>query len=260
MPVHSPQRQLAIITPVHESHVSFLPDAWESIARQVLPSGWSLRWHVSEDGPPSNCKTFLESLTDTRIDYSASFDRGGAAEARNLALTRIDADFVCIMDADDMLVDGSLARTIEMLAAGNDWVGSSALDGPNGSQPRSTGYSARLDSQRQMPSEALPFVAAEWNGPVVRGRIRQCWEVHAVILFHPATWATRTEHLWEVGGWPGLVRDEDTACILAVSDRHDRWVRAEPAIIYRHHQHQTSQLRSPMPERIEFNRRRIITN
>lgn len=87
------------------------------------------------------------------------------------------------------------------------------------------------------------------------GRIRQCWEIHAVIPFHPATWTTRTDYLWEVGGWPGLARDEDTACILAVTDRHDGWVLEEPAIIYRHHQHQTSQLRSPVHERIEFIRR-----
>lgn len=38
----------------------------------------------------------------------------------------------------------------------------------------------------------------------------------------------------------------------AVSDRHDGWVLAEPAIIYRHHQHQTSQFSSLMFERIEF--------
>lgn len=249
-------RQLAIITPVHESHVSFLPDAWQSIANQVLPPGWSLRWHVREDGPPSNCEAFLETLADARIDYSASFNRGGVAEARNMALTRVDAEFVCVLDADDMLVDGSLARTIEILSAGNGWVGSSALDGPDDLQPRFTGYSARLDSQRRMPPDALPFVPAAWHGPTAPGRIRECWEVHAVIPFHPATWATRTEHLWEVGGWPGLARDEDTACILAVSDRHGGWVLTEPAIIYRHHESQTSQLSNPMDERIEFIRRR----
>lgn len=253
--MHPPNRQLAIVTPVHVSHSMFLPDAWESIARQVLPPGWSLRWHVREDGPPSSCRNFLGSLSDARIDYSASFDRGGAAEARNLALTRVDAEFVCILDADDILLDGSMARTITLLAAGNGWVGSSALDGPDDLQPRSTGYSARLDSQRRMPSQALPFSAAAWRGKLASGRVRQCWESHAVIPFHPATWATRTEYLWEVGGWPGLARDEDTACILAVTDRYDGWVLEEPAIVYRHHPLQTSQLRRPNPERIEFIRR-----
>lgn len=218
--------------------------------------GWSLRWHVREDGPPSMCKTFLEALSDMRIDYSASFDRGGAAEARNLALTKVDSDFVCVLDADDILLRGSLARTIGVLATGNGWVGSSALDGPDDRQPRSMGYSARLDPQLRMPSEALPFDTAAWHGSMAIGRIRHCWEAHAVIPFHPATWATRTEFLWEVGGWPGLTRDEDTACILDVTDRHGGWVLEEPAIFYRHHQHQTSQLRNPMPERVEFIRRR----
>ena len=255
MPVQSRRQQLAIITPVHASHVSFLPDIWASIANQILPYGWSIRWHVREDGPPSNCRAFLESLADARIDYSASSECGGAAEARNLALARVDSDFVCIRDADDILVEGSLARTIEMIVAGSGWVGANALDGPTNLKPRSTGYSARLDAQMQMPSSAVPFSAATWLGKMEFGRVRQCWEIHAVIPFHPATWTTRTDYLWEVGGWPGLARDEDTACILAVTDRHDGWVLEEPAIVYRHHQFQTSRLRRPMSERIEFIRR-----
>lgn len=158
----------------------------------MLPPGWSLRLHVREDGSPSNCKTFLESVTDTRIDYSASFDRGGAAEARNLALTRVDADFVCIMDADDMLVAGSLARTIDLIRSDECLRRRYLLLLPNG-------------TARQYVSED----ALVWR-------------------------ATKKLHA------------------SAVSDRHDGWVLAEPAIIYRHHQYQTSRLSSLMSERIEF--------
>jgi glycosyltransferase involved in cell wall biosynthesis len=215
-----------------------------------------MRWYVQEDGAESVVKQFVDSLDGGVASYAASGSRGGAAEARNLALARSHGEVVMMLDADDRLTDGAVHRVIEALENGRMWCGFGALDERNGeTTKRDGGYSMRLGSDRVPPQEASSFVADEWMGECERGAMRACWEQHGVLPFHPATFATYSRWIWDVGGWPGLARDEDTALILAITDRHAGVVCSEANIAYRRHQSQTSQLVSPNDARLEFIRR-----
>lgn len=253
-------RQLSIITPVAAAHGGLLVDAWRSIRDQRMPAGWVLRWYVQEDGPASAVREFVGSLGAEAADYAASGSPGGAAEARNLALARTTGEFVMLLDADDRLTAGAATRVIATLSATFGWCGFAALDERDGTVThRDGGYSLRLGTQRDVPPESSRFDQGQWVGEVERGAVRECWERFAVLPFHPATFAADARLIWKVGGWPALSRDEDTALILAVSDEHRGVVSAEPNIVYRRHDHQTSRIVPPSDERLTFIRRRIRT-
>lgn len=249
-------REISIVTPVGGSHAGLLAEARDSIRAQAVPAGWTMRWYVQEDGPASSVRDVLAPLGGSVVDYSASGSPGGAGEARNLALARSRGEIVMLLDADDVLLDGAVARVVEALESGGMWCGFGALDDRDGRRTgRTGGYSLRLGTRAVAPAEADGFVVSDWEGDVGRGRLRECWERFAVLPFHPATFAAHSRLIWEVGGWPALARDEDTALILAVSDRHPGVVSREPNIAYRRHADQTSRLVAPLDERVEFIRR-----
>jgi glycosyltransferase involved in cell wall biosynthesis len=204
-------------------------------------------------------EAFVESLGTSVAEYAASQTPGGVAEARNLALARCDGLVVMLLDADDQLTDGAVARVISGLESGHMWCGFAAIDDRAGVRTqRDGGYSMRLGADEAAPKEAVGFVAPEWVGQVRPGAIRGCWNKFGMLPFHPATFATYARRIWEVGGWPGLSRDEDTALILAITDRHGGVVVSEPNVVYRHHAWQTSRLVIPNDERIAFIQRRTL--
>jgi len=250
-------REISIITPVAGPHVALLPQAWESIKSQDVPRGWKIRWYVQEDGPASSAQSFVQGLGDGLAEFSTSGSAGGAAEARNLALSRSNGEVVMLLDADDQLTAGAVQRVVASLQSGNMWCGFGALDNRDGTHSsRTGGYSLRLGTDRVAAPESAQFNDKAWLGRVMRGAMRQCWEQFGVLPFHPATFATYAQWIWDSGGWPGLARDEDTALILSITDKHSGIVSDEPNIMYRRHVEQTSQRVPPNDERLAFIRRR----
>lgn len=250
-------RELSIITPVAGSQTALLADAWESIKLQHIPQGWRIRWYVQEDGFALTAQSFVRSLDHSMVEFAASGSMGGAAEARNLALARCHGELVMLLDADDQLTIGAIQRVIDSLQAGHMWCGFGVLDNRDGIHSmRVGGYSLRLGTDGKAPLESALFNDKVWMGKVMRGAIRQCWEQFGVLPFHPATFATYARWIWDAGGWPGLARDEDTALILSISDKHSGLVSNEPNILYRKHADQTSQRVPPNDERLTFIRRR----
>ena len=251
-------REVSVITAVSASHTRFLPEVWRSLSSQDLPENWKFRWYVQEDGEPSEIRSFIQSLGPEVADYASSGGQGGVAEARNLALARTSGEVVVLLDADDQLTQGAIGRALQMLQRGYEWCGFSAVDDHDGQiSMREGGYSARLNNNGSMPPEANSFVRLEWVKDFAKGKLRSCWEEFGVFPFHPATFATATQLLWDVGGWPALARDEDTALILAISDIHHGIVCEEANLIYRRHALQTSRNIAPNAERIRFIRRRM---
>lgn len=245
--------EVSIITPVAADHAEYLRDAWQSLAAQEIPRGWRIRWYVQEDGAESDVRRFVDTLDVNVVDYAASGTPGGVAEARNLALARCDGDIVMMLDSDDRLTAGAIARVVESLDSGNMWCGFGALDDRGGELSARDGrYSLRIASDGLPYPPTREFDHDAWLGQIRRGALRNCWSECGVLPFHPATFATFTRWMWDVGGWPGLARDEDTALILAISDKHDGVVHDEPNILYRRHDHQTSRRVAPNNERIRF--------
>ncbi|MFZ9868915.1 MAG: glycosyltransferase [Ilumatobacteraceae bacterium] len=250
-------REVSIITPVRSGHADYLAEAWESVRGQRVPLGWFVRWYVQEDGPTSTVRDFVASLDSTQAEYAASGVPGGAAEARNLALARSDGEVVMLLDADDQLAPGAVERVLTSLDFGHMWCGFAAVDQRGGQlHVRDGRYSARLDSSGTVVGDERDFDASEWMGEVPRGSLHTCWDTYGVLPFHPTTFSTYTRWIWEVGGWPGLSRDEDTALILAISDAHAGMVSGEVNVHYRRHREQTSRQVPPLTERIRFITRR----
>lgn len=251
-------REVSVITAVRSDYGQFLPEAWRSLSSQELPANWRFKWYVQEDGEPSEIRSFIQSLAPEAADYASSGSHGGVAEARNLALSRTTGEVVMLLDADDQMTAGAITRSLQVLASGYEWCGFAAVDDNEGQiSMRDGGYSARLNDDGSMPTEANRFVRSEWVRDSAAGALRSCWDEFGLFPFHPATFATATQLVWDVGGWPALARDEDTALILAISDRHHGVVSDEANLIYRRHALQTSRNIAPNSERIKFIRRRM---
>lgn len=90
---------IAVVTPCHRA------ERWIGAAvRSVLAQSWPHweHWIVSDDGADYEALLAAEGLRDPRLRFlSSGAIGGGASRARNVALDRIDAPYVAILDADD---------------------------------------------------------------------------------------------------------------------------------------------------------------
>lgn len=118
---------ISIITPVHPSVPDYLKDAYESLVAQELPSGWQWEWIVQQDGQDGAIASLVPE--DPRISYGTG-RAGGPGVARTLALARATGQYVKVLDADDQLPAGTLARDIAILDQDADigWTSSRVLD------------------------------------------------------------------------------------------------------------------------------------
>src|SRR6266536_4963239 len=119
---------LSVITPVYAPAATYLPDAYESLVAQKLPTGWDREWLVQEDGETGSIKKLLPE-DDSRIRLETG-RRGGPEVARNLALARARGSMVKALDADDILCPGTLSRDIKILSEHSDvvWTTSRVID------------------------------------------------------------------------------------------------------------------------------------
>jgi len=189
-------RTVSVVTAVHAPSVGYLPAAYESLVGQVMPTGWVWEWLVQEDGTTGSARAALPD--DDRI--SAGTGRPlGPGVARTYALGRSNGELVKVLDADDLLTPGALAREIAVFAAHADvgWTTCRALDLlPDGTTVE---HPNTLFQQR---SE--------------RGRTFTHWLHHGHRLpVHPATLCIRRPLLLSLGGWMALPAGEDTGLLLA---------------------------------------------
>ncbi|GAA4630350.1 glycosyltransferase family 2 protein [Actinoallomurus vinaceus] len=207
-------RVISIVTAAYEPVPEFLRAAYESILGQELPAGWAWQWVVQEDGETGDVAALLPE--DPRVSPSHG-RRGGAGTARTLALSRVRGELVKVLDADDLLTPGALARDIDVMERHPDiaWATSRALDllpdgsrvGVDGGPPAGRLASGTLLRQWQERGHRLPVV--------------------------PATLCVRRELLFALGGWMALPASEDTGLLLAVDAVSDGYFTAEPSMLYR---------------------------
>lgn len=205
---------ISVITPVYGDSANTLPEAYESLRTQELPHGWTWEWVVQEDGETGDVARRVPD--DPRI--SAGQGRhGGPGVARTLALARSHGSLVKVLDADDQLTDGALARDITVLTTRPDvsWTTSRALDlAVDGS---TTGY---------------PNQPAE--GVLIGTEVFDHWLAHDYRLpVHPATLCARRDLVISLGGWMALPASEDTGLLLAASSVSTGYFIAETGLLYR---------------------------
>ncbi|MBA8823822.1 hypothetical protein FHX42_001151 [Saccharopolyspora lacisalsi] len=194
--------------------------AYESLAKQALPQGWAWEWLVQEDGQEG----FLTGVLPEEERISSGSSRhGGAGVARAMVLSCASGELVKVLDVDDVLSDGVLARDIEALSlSAVDWTTSRVLD------LLSDGSTVGFD---QDPHE----------GVLARRSVLEHWRAHGHrSSVHPATLCVRRELLLALGGWMALPASEDTGLLIALNAVSDGYFSAECGLFYRKWDGQTT--------------------
>lgn len=207
-------RRLIIVTAVHAPSARFLPEAYASLRRQELPEGWEWHWVIQEDGRSDDVAAQVPD--DARVTFRQGRP-GGPGVARTLALAHAEGEYVKVLDADDQLAPGALARDLAALEGdrGIGWATSRALDLlPDGS---TVGF----------PGDPAP-------GPIERGAVLDFWKAHDFrAQVHPATLCVRRDLLLALGGWMALPASEDTGLLLALNATSRGWFSSEVGLLYR---------------------------
>ncbi|MEO3751484.1 glycosyltransferase [Streptomyces sp. B6B3] len=214
---------VSVITSVHAPAAHHLADAYRSLRAQVLPTGWDWQWVIQEDGESAAVAGAVPD--DPRVSFGQG-RRGGAGVTRTLSLARAEGAYVKVLDADDMLTPGTLARDIEVLERNADigWTTCRVLDLlPDGSL---------VGFDRDPP-----------DGPLQPGAVLRHWRAHnyrAPVV--PGTLCARRELVLAAGGWMALPASEDTGLLIALDAVSRGWFTAEVGLHYRKWQGQSTQL------------------
>ncbi|MEU9333094.1 glycosyltransferase family 2 protein [Streptomyces sp. NPDC048290] len=207
-------RRVTIVTAVHAPSAPFLADAHRSLCEQKLPDGWEWHWLIQEDGRTDDVRPHVPA--DDRVTFRQGRP-GGPGVARTIALAHADGEYVKVLDADDQLPPGALARDVAALEADPTvgWTTSRVLDLlPDGS---TAGF----------PGDPDP-------GPIERGAVLDFWTANSFrAQVHPATLCVRRDLLVALGGWMALPASEDTGLLLALNAVSRGWFSPEVGLLYR---------------------------
>ncbi|MFD9907361.1 glycosyltransferase family 2 protein [Streptomyces sp. NPDC059063] len=207
-------RRIIIVTAVHAPSARFLPDAYKSLREQELPDGWEWRWLIQEDGESDRVGPFVPD--DDRVSF-AQGRAGGPGVARTMALAHADGAYVKVLDADDQLLPGALARDLAALEGDHTlgWATSRVLDLlPDGT---TAGFPGDPD-----------------HGPVERGAVLEHWKANGFrAQVHPASLFVRRDLLVALGSWMALPASEDTGLLLALNTVARGWFSSEAGLLYR---------------------------
>lgn len=205
---------VSVITPVHAPSIEHLAGAYASLANQEMPPGWDWQWLVQEDGQTG---ALVDALPDDPRISLGTGRPGGPGVARTSALSRVTGQLVKVLDADDQLTPGALARDIAAFIAHPHigWATSRVLDlMPDGS---TVGWDKDPE-----------------GGIIGRGDVLAFWQANAYrAQVHPATLCIRRDLLFALGGWMALPASEDTGLLLAASAVSDGYFTREHGLLYR---------------------------
>lgn len=208
------RRRIIIVTAVHAPSAHFLPEAYRSICRQELPDGWEWQWVIQEDGRSDEVAPHVPD--DERVIFRQGRP-GGPGVARTIALAHAEGEYLKVLDADDQLPPGALARDLAALEGDRSigWATSRVLDLlPDGS---TAGF----------PGDPEP-------GLIERGAVLDFWKANGFrAQVHPATLFMRRDLVLALGGWMALPASEDTGLLLALNATSRGWFTPEVGLLYR---------------------------
>ncbi|MFF8968797.1 glycosyltransferase family 2 protein [Streptomyces sp. NPDC014995] len=207
-------RRIVVVTAVHAPSATYLPEAYKSLCDQELPDGWEWHWVIREDGTTDEVSPYVPD--DPRVTFRQG-RRGGPGVARTIALAHAEGEYVKVLDADDRLTPGVLARDLAALEGDPaiGWATSRVLDLlPDGS--------------------TAGFPGDPPNGPIERGDVLDYWKANDFrAQVHPASLFVRRDLLLALGGWMALPASEDTGLLLALNSVSRGWFSAEVGLLYR---------------------------
>jgi glycosyltransferase involved in cell wall biosynthesis len=206
---------VSVVTPVHPLKATWLLDAYASLQAQQLPAGWAWEWLVQEDGTTGDVADLLPR-DDPRISLGTG-RRSGPEIARNLALARVRGSLVKVLDADDQLAPGTLARDLAVLARHPDvaWTTSRVFD-------------------LLADGSTVGFEHDPPEGRLSGEQVVRHWREHNYRLaVHPATLCMRREHLLAAGGWMALPASGDTGLLIALAMIAPGYFTRDVGLLYR---------------------------
>jgi glycosyltransferase involved in cell wall biosynthesis len=179
-----------------------------------LPDDWQWHWIIQEDGQGDAVRPHVPD--DPRVTFHQGRP-GGPGVARTIALAYASGPYVKVLDADDQLTPGALARDLALLEADPDLgrATSRVLDLlPDGS-------TAGFDGDPE-------------DGPIARGAVVAYWKANGFrAQVHPATLFIRRDLLLALGGWRALPASEDTGLLLALNTVSRGYFTREYGLLYR---------------------------
>jgi glycosyltransferase involved in cell wall biosynthesis len=210
-------KTLSVVTAVYgEDSASHLPDTYRSLLAQKLPDGWVWEWIIHEDDTARAALPFTPT-SDPRVHYFTG-RHGGPGVARTMALAASTGTLVKCLDADDLLVDGALARDITALVDETiGWTACRALDLlPDGSTSAYT-------------------LGDPPPGRIARGEVLGAWQAteRRTLMVLPGTLCIRRQLAVALGGWMALPASEDTGLLIAANSIADGYFIEEPGLMYR---------------------------
>ncbi|MDT0265569.1 glycosyltransferase [Streptomyces sp. DSM 44915] len=205
---------VTVITAVHAPSAPFLVEAYESLRSQELPAGWDWQWVIQEDGATDIVTQAIPD--DPRISFGQGRP-GGPGVARTMGMARAEGAYLKVLDSDDILTPGALARDLAVLTTHPDvgWTTSRALD----LLPDGTTKGFDLDPE---------------DGPIERGAVFRHWQANDYRpQVMPASMCARTDLVVALGGWMALPASEDTGLLLALNTVSRGWFTREFGLYYR---------------------------
>ncbi|UZJ30282.1 glycosyltransferase family 2 protein [Streptomyces endophytica] len=208
------RRRVIIVTAVHAPSAPFLPEAYKSLREQDLPQGWEWHWVVQEDGDTDEVAPYVPD--DARVTFRQG-RAGGPGVARTIALAHAEGEYIKVLDADDQLTPGTLARDL------------AALEGD-----RSIGWATSRVLDLLPDGSTAGFPGDPEAGPIERGAVLDFWKANDFrAQVHPASLFVRRDLLLALGGWMALPASEDTGLLLALNATARGWFSSEIGLLYR---------------------------
>ncbi|MGW1995244.1 glycosyltransferase family 2 protein [Embleya sp. NPDC001921] len=229
--------RVSVVTALHREALSYLPAAAVSLGNQGAAVDWIVCW--DGDVVPPDVIEFVERECRAIVPGVRLVPAGRAAgpsTARSVALSHVRTAWTAVLDADDEWLPGGLDRLLAAVVVSDaPWCAGLTVD--------------FHDDGRRV---AFPHHLEE--GVQERGVVYDAFLRLGFLPFHGCAVLWRTSVLWDVGGWPAVPTSEDTALVLAASERHPGYyLGGGPVYGYRRHAEQT--VRGP-----EYDRRRAIAN
>lgn len=107
---------VAIIIPTRDT-LDYLPEAVDSVIQQLTPADQLI---IVDDGSLDGTTEWLRQFRDDpRVEVVTTPPRG-PGPARNIGVRRASTDYIAFLDADDIWIDGALARMCRQVRA-YDW-------------------------------------------------------------------------------------------------------------------------------------------
>lgn len=208
------EKTFSVVSAVSIDRIDYLDETAQSLLDQEIPDGWDLQWCLQFDGSSPPPYAAWES-TDDRVEIGSNGESYGAAITRNLAAARARGELYMVLDGDDLVLPGRIARTIEIMDRNPavEWVVTSVHDLLPG-------------------GERVSFTDPE-PGPIERFSVFKYWSRFRTLPVHPATLTVRANTFWRAGGWAALSTSEDTSLVMALDAAGNGYFDPEPGLLYR---------------------------